>query len=213
MPRHPSEITPGFTTERLQMIARAIARVRRDALEAHQPEKGDNAWSFGCVCYVRTCAALSVLAASGEHSWLRLEVEGLACTILIDGVPVKFYKGDAEHPTDRSLRRGLEQAILQGKLAFMEDEHAAEMEGWFWLMAIETHEDGTVSRIAVLQTNRAGEIRGTWFIPIDERVTVATEATNQRREGVDLAPPAVGLKHAPGRKANTSDAGREDGGA
>ncbi len=60
---------------------------------------------------------------------------GLACTIFIEDEPIKFYRGDAEHPSERSLRRGLDQAILQGKLAFLEDEHTAETEGWFWLRA------------------------------------------------------------------------------
>lgn len=210
MTRPPSEITPAFTTDRLQVIADAITRVRRDALEIHQPEKGDNAWTFGCICYARTCAALGVLEASKEHDWLRVDAKGLACTILIEGEPLKFYKGDAEHPSDRSLRRGLEQAILQGKLAFLKDEQAAETEGWFWLMAIETHEDGSVARIAVLQTNRAGEVRDTWFIPLEDGVVVATSATKREREGVELPPPVVGLKSV---KSETSDDdGDEDGG-
>jgi hypothetical protein len=210
MARLPSEITPAFTTERLQVLAGAIARVRRDALDSHQPEKGDNAWSFGCVCYVRTCAALSVLEASREHPWLQVDVEGLACTILIEGVPIKFYKGDAERPSDRSLRLGLEQAILQGKLAFLEAEHAAEQGGWFWLMAIETHEDGTVARIAMLQTNRVGEIRDTWFIPFEDAVAVATSANQAAREGVDLPPPVVGARSV---KVETSGGDEDEDGS
>jgi hypothetical protein len=210
MSRLPSEITPAFTLDRLQVIARVIARVRRDALESHQPEKGDNAWTFGCLCYVRTCAALSVLEASREHPWLQVQFEGLACTILIEGVPIKFYKGDAERPSDRSLRLGLEQAIMQGKLAFLQAEHEAEREGWFWLMPIETHEDGTAARIAMLQTNRVGEIRDTCFIPFEDGVAVATSADKAAREGVDLAPPVVGIRSA---KVETSgDDGDEDGG-
>jgi hypothetical protein len=208
MLRHPCEITPAFTTERLQIIADAITRVRRDALEVHQPERGDNAWTFGCICYARTVTALGLLEASKKHDWLRVETQGLACTILIEGEPLKFYKGDAQHPSDRSLRRGLEQAIMQGKLAFLEDEHAAETEGWFWLMAIETHEDGTVSRVAVLQTNRSGEIRDTWFIPT-EGVAVAAPMGKPEREGVDLPPPSVGLKPV---KTETSDDEDDDGG-
>jgi hypothetical protein len=79
-------------------------------------------------------------------------------------------------------------------------------------MAIETHDDGTVARIAVLQTNRAGDIRDTWFVPIDESVAVVTTASDQRREGVDLEPPVVGVKHA-AAKTRASDASGEDDGA
>lgn len=208
--RHPSEITPAFTTERLRIVADVIVRVRRDALESHQPEKGDNAWTFGCICYARTVASLAWLEASKQHDWLRIEMDGLACTILIEGEPIKFYKGDAEHPSDRSLCRGLDQAILQGKLAFLKDEQDAETEGWFWLMAIETHEDGTVASIAMLQANRAGEVRDPWFIPLEDGVAVATSADKPVREGVELGPPAVGPKTA--KPKTSGGSGEGDGG-
>lgn len=206
----PAEITPVLRTERLQLLAGEIKRVRLDARDVFQPEKGDNAWSFGCLCYVRTCAALSQLEASKKYPWLRIDVDGLACTIFVDGEPIKFYTGDPKRPSDRSLRH--EQAISQGKLPFMEDEYAAMAEGWFWLMAIDTIEDGTVGQIVFLQTNRNGDIRHSWFVPLDEPVLVAASVSAQRREGVDLEPPAVGVKR-PAAKKRTSAAGTEDDGA
>lgn len=185
------------------MLAREIARVRLDALEVHQPDKGDNAWSLGCLCYVRTCAALSKFEASGQHPWLRVHLEGLAFTMVIDGEPLKFYTGDPKRPKDRA-RHGLEQAIAQGRLPFMEAEFATTADGWFWLMAIETHNDGSVARIAVILTNRNGDIRETWYVPLEGEIAVATTITEQRREGVDLAPPSVGPKPV---KTDTTDEG------
>jgi hypothetical protein len=75
-------------------------------------------------------------------------------------------------------------------------------------MAIETHEDGTVASIAMLQANRAGEIRDPWFVPT-EGVAVATTASKPEREGVDLPPPPVSLKPV---KTETDD-GDDDGGS
>lgn len=191
MDRHPSETSPSFTTERLQLLARTIEAVRRDALDGHEPEKGDNAWTFGCRAYSRTCFAFSGLADSGDHPWLEVDLKGLACTLLLDGEALNFYRGDADRPSARSLRRGIDEAIRQGKLAFFEDELRRSTDEWFWLMAIETHDDGTVMRVAVFQADRTGETRNLWFVPMDGDVAVAASLTPMEREGVDLLPPDV----------------------
>src|SRR6185436_2205165 len=145
MGEFPWDVTSAFTADRLMVIARTFADVRADAREGHLPEKGDSAWTFGCRAYSRTCFAFRGLAAAGDHPWLRVDEDGLACTLLIDGEPIKFYKGEAERPTSRSLRRGLQAAVRQGKLSFYEDE-LSQSDGWFWLLAIETYEDGSVMR-------------------------------------------------------------------
>lgn len=187
---HPSTITPALAEDRLQLLAATIAQARADAREGHEPEKGDDAWTFGCRAYRRTCFAFQRLAESGEYPWLVVEEHGLAFTLLLDGEPLKFYRGDAENPSSRSLRRGLDEAIRQGKLSFFEDELAAG-DGWFWLLAIETHDDGSVLRIAVFQANENKETRNLYFIPMDTPVSALSPITYVVRDGVDLEPPLV----------------------
>lgn len=211
MTQHPSEISAALTTEHLQVIAEEIRRVRLDALETHQPLKGDSAWSFGCTCYARTVYALTTLCVT-EGDWLRVKVEGLACTVVIGAVPIKFYKGNAATPSDRSLRRGLE-TVLAGQLSLEKDEYAAETD-WFWLLAIETHENGTVSNIVIFQANRDGQTRHLWYVPqVGSAVAVAGIVPDESRprEGVDLPPVQVGPRAVPG-KATEGD-GNDDGGS
>ncbi len=204
----PSEISPALTRDRLQLLAAEIVRVRREALEVFQPEKGDNAWSFGCLCYVRTCEALEQLERSGRYPWLRVQVHGLAFTMIVDGEPLKFYSGDPKRPSDR-MCRGLSLAIEQRRLPFMDDEEFAKAEGSFWLMAIERHEDFSVSRVTVVRTNAAGDVSEAHLVPIDESVAVATAVTERREEPIDQPPPPVGPK----RVKTQLVGGDEDGGS
>lgn len=203
----PWEVSPPLTADRLHLIATTIAQVRADAREGHLPEKGDNAWVFGCRAYARTCHALAGLQLSGDHPWLKVKEDGLACTVLIEGEPLKFYKGEAESPTSRSLRRGLDAAIRQHKLFFYENELVSEENGWFWLIALETHDDGSLMQAVVLQANSRGETRNLYFIPMDGPVPVVGSASRGEREGRDLPPPWVG---PPDRDGSLGKAGGDN---
>lgn len=211
----PWEVSPPLTADRLQLLVAKIAEVRADAREGYLPEKGDNPWVFGVRAYARTCYALAGLALTGDHPWLQVNEEGLACTLLIDGVPLKFYRGDPENPSPRSLRRGLDAAVRQHKLFFFEKELSAEDDGWFWLIALETHDDGSLMQAVVLQANSRGDTRNLYFIPMDGPVPVVGSASREPREGVDLPPPAVGprdgaIEKASGDSQALRDKARDD---
>lgn len=210
MEKPPWEVTPALTADRLQVIVDAIASVRADAREGHLQEKGDDPWVFGCRAYRRTCHALRGLASTGDHPWLKVESVGLACTLFIDGEPLKFYKGDAENPTTRSLRRGFDAAITQGTLAF-DPEELGRIDGWFWLLALETHDDGTLMRAAVFQANQRNETRNLYFVTVDGDVSVLAPVVAILREGVDLAPPVVGPKVAIEQAAGNDNGGSHHG--
>src|SRR4051812_25887297 len=122
----PWSVSPRLTSERLVTLARAAVRVRAEALPSHRPELGDDSWSFGCVAYRRTCYALKSLELSGEHPWLRIEERGLAFRLSVDHVPLRFYRGEAERPTSRSVAQSVRDMIAQGHLAFYKDELSAE---------------------------------------------------------------------------------------
>jgi hypothetical protein len=210
MLKHPSETTSALTEERLQLIARTIVAVRADAREVHQAEKGDDGWTFGCIAYRRTCFALTGHAESGDHAWLSVKDGGLAFTLFIDGVPLKFYRGDADKPGARNLRKGLDAAIKQVSLAFVNDEPG----DWFWLLAIETNEDGAVLRLAVFQANEKGATRNQYVIPLEDAFLTVAGLVATEREGVDLPPPPVGLR-TPSHSARSagdalSDAANDD---
>lgn len=191
---HPSDINAALTEERLQVLARTIAQVRAEALQGHEPEKGDNAWTFGCRAYSRTCFAFDRLELTGEYPWLRTHTDGLAFTLIVAGEPIKFFRGDSTNPTSRSVQGGLHEAIRQGRLQFGEEGRTFG-EGWFWLLAIETHPDGTVMNVVVLQANQHGETRNVYVVPLEATpIPAAARVLTTQREGVDLPPPEVGPK-------------------
>ncbi len=203
---HPSEVAEALTEDRLQLLARTIGTVRSDLTAIHSPEKGDDAWTFGCLAYRRSCFALERLARSGDCPWLEVKLEGLACTIVIGGVALKFYRGEAEKPAARTLRKGLDE-LLQERFAFYGFELDSSEGDWLWMMAIETHLDGTVARVAFFQANAANETRHLYLLPTDASVAAASVVTPVERPGVELSPPVVRPKAPPGSASGT------DGGA
>ena len=119
----------------------------------------------------------------------------------------------------RCLRRGLDAAIRQGRLRFFEDELDAEEDGWFWLLALEPHEDGSLMQVVATQANGRGDTRNPYCMPIDGPVAVVASATPKEREGVDLPPPMVGPpsvfeanKASGDRQARREDAREDDDG-
>ena len=76
------------------------------------------------------------------------------------------------------------------------------------LATIETHEDGSVARIAVLQTNRAGEPRHGSF---RRRAVTVVTAAGSPRATIDLPPPSVGARKV--KTETPAMTGDEDGGS
>lgn len=210
-PTEPWNISPKLTRDRLQLIAGEVVRVRAEAALEHRPEVGDDSWSFGCRAYRRTCFALAALSSTGDHPWLTIREDGLAFQILVEGEPLRFYCGDAEKPSARSLRRGIGDLVDQGRFSFYDDELAASDEGWFWLLAIEPAEEGTVLRIVVLQANPEGEVRNQWEIPVNASIQALGLVSSIQRHPVELPPPAIGPKSREMRTALNGTRGRSDG--
>jgi hypothetical protein len=192
----PWNLCPALTSERLQIVAREVVRVRDQVLMEHRPGIGDNAWSQGCVCYVRTCFAFQELERSGDHPWITVTMNGLECTLSFDSVPVSFYRGEPDSPSGRALARGIRVAAAQTLLPGFEEHLAAsaEEDGWFWLMAIVPKEDGSVLRIVILQACAEGDTRNAWEIPLDSTVATVGLVSSIVREPVDLPPPEIGPK-------------------
>lgn len=189
-------VAPALHDSRLRALAEAVDRVRSEALLDHFPDKGDDEWVFGCKAYRRTCFAFLKLAQMPANAnWLAVECDGLACTLKVEGIAIKFYKGPADAPSDRALR-GLDAAVQaalagQGSL-FPSNDNSLE---WGWLMAIETHPDNTVARVVLLQATASGDLRNEWTVPHDgASLSLAAVAGMAQDGGVELAPPVVGPK-------------------
>ena len=65
----------------------------------------DDSWSVGCRAYAFGKQRRKRVAASREHSWLRVMDDSQHFVFLFDQVPVRFYCGFGEEPTVRTLQR------------------------------------------------------------------------------------------------------------
>ena len=162
-PRLPWEFHPALTEDRLRLCARLLANARRDAVALAAYEMGDDSWSVGCRAYAFGKQRLKRVADSREHSWLRVMDDSHHFVFLIDQVPVRFFRGFAEEPTVRTLRRQEAEAQQLG-LALGID--AAE--GLVFRLAIETGITGGGARLVFLALRgQEGRAECVWPIPLD----------------------------------------------
>jgi hypothetical protein len=172
--RSPWDLHPSLTAERLRTCARLLANARRDALAMASYEMGDDPWSIGCRAYAFSRHRLKRTAEAGHHPWLRILDESHHFVFLIDEVPVRFYRGSAEEPTERTLRR---QEVESQQLCLALGAGADEEDGLLFRFAVETGEGGQVSRVVFLALR--GEERTECFWPVSLEVAppVAPDGT------------------------------------
>jgi hypothetical protein len=91
-------------------------------------------------------------------------------------VPVRFYRGAAEEPTERTLRR---QAVEVQQLSLALGEAAAE--GLAFRFAVETGEGGRVERVVFLALRGEDQVECFWPVPLELPTAVATGAAVQLR--------------------------------
>lgn len=181
--KKPWEIHPSLTEEKICHLAKIIKEVRDKTLELYRPEEGDGVWSLGCRIYERTINTIH--SESKAINWLDTIRNGLYFVILIDGVPIRYYKGDVDNPNQRSLnRKHLELEAQQYMFKFYEPE-------WFWRLVVETDENGGILRIVMVQFTESGNFQNLWEIPIHEPVRVVISTALKYRESVKLDKPPV----------------------
>jgi hypothetical protein len=185
MDKKPWEVHPEFVEERLLFIAGILKDVRNRTVDLHEPSEGDDVWSLGCRVYERS---INIITRKAEDtSWLKVIKKGLYFVMLIEGVPIRFYRGDIENPTARSLQR-LHPEIEAQQYIF---PFAQESFVWFWRIVVETDELGKVLRIVTSQFTESGDVRNQWIMSIYDTVTRIAPVVNIRRDSVVLEKPKV----------------------
>lgn len=200
---------PALTEDRLVTVAQILRRVRDEALELHEPLKGEGNWSLGSRVYERTMHALEEAAV--DAAWLKTIKAGLYFVFMIDDVPVRFYRGDAEEPSPRAMKThsiGETERKAAQMCLFAIDEANRQ---WFWRMCVEVDERGRALRVVMLQATENGDTRNQWVIPTLDGVAVVAPIAPPR-EGVELPPPMVASKPAPDAVENddTKKAANDD---
>ena len=191
----PWDFHPALTEERLRICGRMLANARRDALAMASYELGDDPWSVGCRAFAFGRHRLKRAAQSGEYPWLEVLDDSAHFVFVIgsngQGVPVRFYRGAADDPTERTLRRQ-EMEVQQLSLAFGE----AAAEDLAFRLAVETGEGGRVERVVFLALRGEDRVECFWPVPL-EMPAVAGGVAEQLRLIADdgYAGPAP---HVPG---------------
>lgn len=174
--RLPWEFHPALTEERLRTCARLLANARRDAVAMASYDMGDDGWSVGCRAYAFGKRRLKRAASSHVHAWLSVMDDSHHFVFLIDRVPVRFYRGPADGPTVRTLRR--QEAEAQQLGLALGDEKA---EGLIFRLAIETGLTGNVERIVFLALRgEEGVAECAWPIPLDVPIEQGRPAVQLR---------------------------------
>lgn len=195
----PWEYHSDLTAERLEIVARWIADGRQVALERFDEEAGDNGWTLGCCAFQYGRARILRAADSGEHPWLEVIDRSLQLIFKIGAVPVRIYRGDADEPTDRTLRQTFGELR---QLGFVFDE-LHEGRDLAYRFAVETDIDGSV--MAVKFVGLRGETAVlNWDVPLDgDPLTVGTVG-REATESVELAAPAVGVRDSAAKDRDSS---------
>ena len=170
--RLPWELHPALTAERLQICARLLANARRDAIAMASHVLGDDAWSVGCRAYAFSRHRLRRTAEAGQYPWLGVLDGSHHFVFLIERVPVRFYRGLAEEPTERTLRRQ-EAEAQQLSLALGKP---AEEDGLLFRFAVETGEGGRVERVVFLALRGEERTECFWPVPLELPAPAATTA-------------------------------------
>lgn len=198
MDKLPWEIHPDLTEERLAFLARLIRSVRADAVDAHDPDKGDTSWGLGCRSHERTLFAIINAAAGIASSWLSVIEPGLHFVFAVGSVPLRFYRGEAEHPPTKSLQRNYAEIVQAQTSMFSLPGFATpvrnDLRAYLWRIAIETNFDGSVDRVVLVEVSEDGQsLRTIHEIP-ESTVGYVAATEPKRKEGKPLPPPSVELK-------------------
>jgi hypothetical protein len=217
-PVHPWELNASLQQDRLQALAKVAVATRNRAFAEADRAAGDTNWGLACKAHERLMYALGEMVSRGEHAWLGVVRDGLYLMPLVEGVPVRLYRGDPTRPSSRHLDAlRLEHERARGSAPQMAFDFmgASSSDGpWYWLMAMETDAAGMVTRVVFVQANDAGETRNAWACPLDEPATPhAVEAAPPKTREVDAKSSAVVRLADKRRRAPKPDGGdrRQEG--
>ena len=189
--RLPWDIHPALSEDRLRICARLLAHARRDAIRMASYEMGDTTWSVGCRAYAFGQQRMRRVAEKRTYNWLSVLDQSNHFVFLIQDVPVRFFRGSADEPTARTLRRQHNEA-QQLDLALGEDL----AQGLVFRLALEAGAAEGVDRVVFLALRgEEGHVECFWPVPLDEepeqvRATGLGQLRLLTEEGASLA---VGL--------------------
>lgn len=185
---YPWEYHGDLTEDRIVAVARMIVDGRQAAVELFDEENGDNGWTLGCRAFQFGRARILRAVDEGTHDWLGVIDRSLQLIFTIGEIPLRIYRGEADEPTDRTMRQSLPE-LRQLGFSFGESDEGRELAYRF---AIETDVDGSV--VSVKFVGLRGETALlNWDVPLESR-PIGGAVGRPASESVELAAPAVGVR-------------------
>lgn len=188
----PWEHDPKLTEDRLILIGQLIRQGRNDALDRYDQAIGCDGWTVGCEAFA--FQKHQIITAAEHTDWLEILNPSMEFVFAIGGVPVRFYRGDATDPHERTLRQTF--AELNQMTLFESEELERPGLNLLRRFAVETDIDGSITRITFVVLNGATPLL-TWVIPLDRPVTKISPLWVKGSEGVVLPFPSISI---PGRE-------------
>lgn len=179
----PWDYHPHLMHDRIVAVANCIAQGRSDALIRHDETIGDDGWTLGCRAFQFARFQIGRAAGIPSFEWLAIMDPSKQFIFKIGDVPVRFYKGEADEPSDRTLRQTFSE-LTQLAFTFGGDEGASLA----YRFAIETDFDGAITSIKFVGLRGESPVF-VWDVPYTTTVTLPTAVP--ATEGVELPKPEV----------------------
>lgn len=179
----PWELHRDLTEDRLRHVAEMIRRVRNTTIDSIEAERIP--WGAGCLIYDRTRDEIS--RQSMGVDWLTVLDSSMCFVFRIGAVPVRFYKGPPEDPTDRTLADHNPE-LDQLNLAF--GERGGDVK---WRYAVDIGVDGKVVKVSFVGIDEFREVRSRWDYD-GKRVVQLTPKSALPSAAKKLPPPSVSVK-------------------
>lgn len=166
----------------IEVVAKIIIDTRLEALASHDVDAGDSSWGLGCRSYDRTKNRIIMLAEKGEVDWLEAK-RSEQFRFSINGVPCGFYRGEAENPNQRTMRRTNDE-LQQGSLIF-EDEVLSPI----WRFAVCTADTGEVVQVSFVGlTGEDGKVVSRYDVPANaEHVLTRIDTHYEEEQPVEVS--------------------------
>ncbi|MDX0111057.1 hypothetical protein GOC07_02005 [Sinorhizobium meliloti] len=184
----PWDYHPELTKERLVKVAQLLAMGRGSAVDRFDPTIGDDNWTLGVCAYNYGCFQIARAAGTPGFEWLGVIEPGKHFQFSIEGIPMRFWRGDPAEPTAKiSAATPFEQLLL-------DLEPGVPTAGMLFRIGVTTDLDGALLGASfVALRNDQPEI--VWPLPLAEAEPLIVLLDDARPEGVELSSPVVGDHH------------------
>lgn len=189
---YPWEYHSDLTEDRIVAVARMIVDGRQAAVELFDEENGDNGWTLGCRAFQFGRARILRAVDEGAYDWLGVVDRSLQLIFTIGEVPLRIYRGEADEPTDRTMRQSLPE-LRQLGFSFGDCDEGRELA---YRLAIETDVDGSVISVKFVGLRGETAILN-WDVPLESH-RFSGAIGRPASESVELEAPAVGVRDREG---------------